>query len=340
MSEMLRPRFKDFPYLLTAIFGGIRVIVYCNSSREALLHFFELVPSTNLQGSYFVNDITLNGDLETRVILFFSNGSNPFLKQIERNTFHLSGPQHEEAFTRQIPHILYVLTEKVRQNIKRECTAHCAAVFVPSLKYSILILGDKGSGKTNTSYSLCKTYGGQLIGNDLVIVGKNKSGVYAHGGSTKFTMRYEIAIGFFPEISPPAGDETSTYFSLGYENKIEIEPEDHGIKIKLDPSPIGLVVRVNVHQLSKKEVITNRISFLQESLKLHENLSRYIRGQTTPLYLSLDGKVRGYFPSLDSSKSAKIRQEICESLFKSSFNYVCAKSPIRAADMIMNEVIK
>lgn len=71
---------------------------------------------------------------------------------------------------------------------------HGAAVYSPKIGKSILIIGDKGSGKTSLVYRLCKTNKMQLIANDIVRVSLSKSGKLYISTSTQFLTIRETAV--------------------------------------------------------------------------------------------------------------------------------------------------
>ncbi|MCC3407949.1 MAG: hypothetical protein JGK17_20620 [Microcoleus sp. PH2017_10_PVI_O_A] len=300
--------------------------------------------TTDLQGiaAFYEEELASVTNQDHSQIILITDAQEPSLVRIDDQTFWLKGHPCKDSFVKHLRHILYTLSESSRQTSKSQCTIHAAAVSIAASDDIILILGDKGSGKTITAYALCHYHSAELVGNDLVILGSDEEGkLYLHGGTTSFTMRRRVAHSFFPDIAPDKVNFSVLPSELlDYESKMVFNPSQFNISVCTDKKYIGLVVRVNVHTLATANSVTKSFSKQIEALRLHENFARYIRGQTTPLSLDGNGRVSGYFPSFDSLNMQTIRNKMVSSLLKSPFFYVTAKSPQESATLIMETYAK
>lgn len=332
---------EEYKYQLSIRQGGITTHVYCSVlSGIDRFKIDHLETTRDLQGIRVfyesnISDVSRQNDSQ---IVLLKESLEPSIAQIDQKTFWLKVSLHQKAFVKNFRHILYTISESSRQRYKSEFTIHAAAVSLSDSDGAILILGDKGSGKTVTAYALCKYHNAELIGNDLVIIGRNKQGrQYLHGGTTRLTIRKHIMHKFFPDIlSEQINDSPSISGGLDYENKIAIDPNLLNISVCTKKKYIALVARVNVHTLATANSVSNVFHKPTEALRLHENFGRYIRGQTTPLMLAADGTISGYFPSFDNSYLQGLRNQIISSLLNSSFFYIRANSPQECAIQIKN----
>ena len=192
---------EEYQYQLTVRQGGIVTRVYTSVSfclRNSDL--VNLKNTTDLQGiaAFYEKELPFVTNQDYSQIVLITDAQEPSLSQIDDQTFWLKGPLCKDGFVKHLRHILYTLSEGSRQASKYQCTIHAAAVSIGGSNSVILILGDKGSGKTITAYALCYYHNAKLVGNDLVIIGMNEQGkLYLHGGTTSFTMRRRIVHSFF-----------------------------------------------------------------------------------------------------------------------------------------------
>lgn len=331
---------EKYQYQLSIRQGGIITHVYISASfclRDSDL--VELKNTIDLQGINVLSDPDradiYKQEHSQRVLI--TDRREPSLTQIEPQTFLLKGNLGQKTFVKNLHHIMYTISEGSRQIFKSECTIHAAAVSLPSSDRAILILGDKGSGKTITTYALCSYYDAELIGNDLVIIGSDKQGKqYLHGGTTNFTFRKYVMGKFFPDLLLEKNNASASISTgIDYESKIMLNPNQLNIPVCVDKKYIALVIRVNVHALAAANSVSKIFDKPTEALRLHENFARYIRGQTTPLVLEKDGTISGHFPSFDSIEMQAMRNKMVNSLLRSNFFYITAQSPQKATDLIM-----
>ncbi len=167
---------------------------------------------------------------------------------------------------------------------------------------AVLILGDKGSGKTSLLRCLVER-GYYPAGDDLVVVGAHPPTVWP---GNRLSRR-----------RPPAG------VSGAYERRI-IEVSDPG-QFWHGSATIGHVVRVNLYPANPTPAMwDNGPDGLQEALRLHENLGRYIRGVATPFYWR-DGVPVLSLPYLDDASCMRTRARIVSLTFGMPIRYLSAR---------------
>ncbi|MGH3624173.1 MAG: hypothetical protein ACRDQ5_20680 [Sciscionella sp.] len=216
-----------------------------------------------------------------------------------------------------LAYLTYTLLERHRQ-LAGMNTVHAAGAAVPS-GGAVLILGDKGSGKTNTLFALAKL-GYRPAGDDLVVLRLSGGGVDLFPGNRSAAVR------------GPAMPDT-----LYYEAKQHVRL-DHQHSFLAAPVPVTHVVRISVHAAAPGVILTKaaRLS-LGERLRLHENLGRYVSGLPTPLTVD-DTGCYGPVLCIDNPACAQMRRDLIEQLGHISFYYLQARSAAEAAQLIAKEV--
>lgn len=249
----------------------------------------------------------------------------PQIEAFSADSFVIHGPTNSEAFIRRLPYLFYNLTERIRQENLGLVTAHAAAVAKNGR--GVLILGDKGSGKTSLMLALCLTQGYEMIGNDSIVLGGKEELVIATG-SHQINVRLPVA----RKLGLPMRDKITSDNKINYEIKFPLLPQDLGIKTANGILPLSVAVRINLHSDNPDFVISNIPSHEVEALRLSENFSRYIRGIPTPLELSNSG-INGHFPDLDTIQLTEFRNKMVNAfLAKESFLYVAGNNPITTAE--------
>jgi hypothetical protein len=289
---------------------------------------FENIRNTQPQ-SVFTESKEIREQLASDNILFILKDSHEssLIETFSPDTFVIHGPTDSEAFIKRLPHLFYNLAERMRQETLGLVTAHAAAVAKDGR--GILILGDKGSGKTSLMLALCLTQGFEMIGNDSIVLGGKEELVIATG-SHQINVRLPVA----RKLNLPMRDTRVVDNKINYEIKFPFLPEELGIKTTDRILPLSAVVRINLHSDNSDFVVSNIPSHEVEALRLSENFSRYIRGIPTPLELSNLG-IRGHFPDLDTIQLTGFRNEIINTLLsKESFLYIAGNNPITTAEKL------
>jgi|GEM_PF-3025135 len=249
------------------------------------------------------------------------------IEVVSPDLFIINGPIDSEGFQDRLPYLFYNLAERARQEKFGLLTAHAAAVSKDGK--GILILGDKGSGKTSLMLALCLTQSYEMVGNDSVILGTRKE-LSVMAGSRQINVRLPVA----KKLSLPLKDEPQREDQIDYEVKSSFLPEELRIRTSESSNPISLVVRINLHSDNPEFVATNVTSSVTEALRLSENFSRYIRGIPTPLELSGTG-IHGYFPDLDTPELTETRNNLVNTLLtQTPYLYVAGNDPTYTAQQL------
>ncbi len=329
MKESLRP--GEIPQRLYSIITGFTCTDIYLSGRKS--HNDVNFPDNferRFPGGLFFADNPLEKVQNTypKVKLTLKHSPNLNLTICNPNCFELLGP-FESIFPR-LPYIAYNISERARQEMLCMSTLHAAAISTPDGR-SLLILGDKGSGKTSLTLALCLNYGFRLIGNDLVLVKNQGDKLFIPSGTQIFDIREGVINSFFPELREWISNQES---NNPYENKISLIPEQIGISPGQDLQGLFAVIRINLHPKNRETKIEEGARRKEEILRLRENLARYIRGLTTPLVLNKEG-FGGYFPSIDSQELSDMRDETIERIISNNFMYVYGDSPKTVVEEIV-----
>ncbi len=250
----------------------------------------------------------------------------------------LSGPFEDQNMSISLPHVIYNLGEFHRQKELRMVSVHAAAMVSPS-GVGVIILGDKGVGKTTTCLTLGIEHGYKLIGNDLIIIQDNEAMPRVIAGSQIIDIR-SVTLEKMPAVSLKLNYKKDNNSRHGREDKITTDPESLGIVVNSKPREIGLVVRVSAHPDVETLTVTGITDPVIERLRLAENMSRYIRGLATPIYVS-NNSIRGYFPSMDDKELTEMRNRMIDTLInKVQFKYILGTTPSSIAEEIVKTIKK
>ncbi|MEV7471892.1 hypothetical protein AB0O20_36220 [Streptomyces kronopolitis] len=202
----------------------------------------------------------------------------------------------------------YTALERARQQMQL-ATVHASAVCGPNGQ-AVLVLGNKGAGKTSTVLALAAR-GFTHMGDDLVVLGERDGTVTVLPGKRTAAVR---------PADPALGDAPKPV--------VELRP------FRDTPAPLGQIVRVTVHPRATEARLTRATPFSgNEYLRLHENLARYISGIPTPLDGIAEAPYGRVWP-LDTPACARWRCHFISLLESSRFDYLYAPDPERAADLI------
>ena len=239
---------------------------------------------------------------------------------VSPETFILKGNIGEESFLKRLPFIFYNLAERKRQEMGM-ITVHAAAVAKDDK--GILIVGDKGAGKTSLMLAFCLNQGFKIIGNDMIVI-SGKENPLLVSGSRQINVRLPVAKTFGLDTSNVNAIKND---GIAYEIKYPFLPADLGIETMYKPVNISAIVRINIHSENPDFVCNQDFQKDTEALRLNENLSRYIRGLPTPLELSSDG-VDGYFPDMDTENLSEFRNLTLKRLLSKQYFYAAGNNPI------------
>ncbi|MBP6891780.1 hypothetical protein KBB92_02525 [Candidatus Shapirobacteria bacterium] len=314
------------PSTIRGSIGSIPFNVYL-SEKKYFSKVTESFRSVSRNNSIVLNENSSEHS-EPTINFFFNDNKSPLIELPTSNTALVSGPLSNENFVNQLPHICYALSEKYRQETLGQISIHASAVEKDG--QGILILGDKGSGKTNFLIALCKNHEYNFVGNDLVVIGaKDKLSLVF--GNHQINVRTGTTKELLPDIFNRYNLDDDG-ISNCYEKKASLYPAELNINCCLKETPLLKIVRINLHNSNPEFRQTRVLSPMRESLRLNEALARYIRGQTTPLMLSSTGEIEGYFPSFDNSELCSFRNNtVYKMLHDTDFSYVSGFDPLMVA---------
>ncbi|UCM88464.1 hypothetical protein [Streptomyces marincola] len=208
-----------------------------------------------------------------------------------------------------LAYVTYTATERARQQQHR-VTVHATALIAPGGR-AVLLLGDKGAGKTSTALALAMR-GWVHAGDDLVVLGEMGDGLAVWPGKPTAAVR------------DPAQP-------LAPKPQYALEP------FATAPAPLAHVVRLAVHPALTTAALTPAVPLpVNERLRLHELLARYISGLPTPLNGVTCIPYGPVWP-LDTPELACWRHHLIGRLAEGRFDYLYAPGPETAADLLIKE---
>jgi len=247
----------------------------------------------------------------------------------EKQRMFVKGPC--EQFEASILYILYAFSEVPRQE-GGSFTLHAAAVSKDS--QATLILGSKRAGKTALAMALCLEYGYNLIGNDVVIVGKLESGQLGILGGDGIFKPRRLTMREFPQYREMITFDSAT---SDFEAKAIVQPERLGVSVEVYPVPLtnSIQIFVDADRATQTKVTLPPHNTLR--LNLYENASRYIRGVTTPIFNG-EGRFMCCLPSFDNLYLAQGRMQLLEQMVREvGVRSVSGGSLIEIADYVENQ---
>lgn len=317
---------EKFVQVGTVEMGLVRCPVYLEPGRDAgWISGLSEEQTGPFYFSFFRGEV-VNGEMPCAP-LFLENSEEVSLGFDSPSGFLIRGPLVDPDFQQRIPHLVYATTEKVRQEELGIVTVH--AVAVSKGNEGLLIVGDKGAGKTSLLLALCLEYGFRVIGNDLVLIQGGQPLTLIAG--TRYLDIRECVIRKFASLS---GFEGHPSPAGPYEGKVRVYPGEIGLATETSLVPITKVVRIRLHDDNDKITCSTDIPVTTELLRLNENFARFIRGVTTPLVIK-DQSISGYFPSFDNLKLARRRNEMIRTLINQTpFYYVSGNNPLETAKIV------
>ncbi|MFZ3475852.1 hypothetical protein ACODT3_41535 [Streptomyces sp. 4.24] len=209
-----------------------------------------------------------------------------------------------------LAYVTYTALERSRQQ-QRMVTVHATALHAPDGQ-AVLLLGAKGAGKTSTALALADR-GWVHAGDDLVVLAED-----GEGGLVVWPGKPTAAI-------------RDPHRPLAPKPQHDLQP------FAADPAPLGWIVRMAVHPSLTTASLTPAVPLsVNERLRLHEMLARYISGLPTPL-TGVDLAPYGPVWPLDTPALARWRSHLITVLEGCRFHYLYAPDPESAADLLTKE---
>lgn len=324
-------------YQLTYKTGYTRILLFSDQNLDKKLEKVQSDIVRRLPGGFDIEmDLSERDGQTPELNILLLNANDPQITFIDRNHYIIRGPCNEGDFIKSLPYVVYNLGEQIRQQELRIYTMHGASVS-NSKSESVLILGDKGSGKTSLCMALGMYHDYRMVGNDLILIqdssDDNKTFLNIIDGNKIFDVRTGVLTTFFSELVPKVGFQSG---QTSYESKISFYPEDLNVPLEEKHTKMKGVVRINIHPANLQNTVTPydiSTTSPNEVLRLRENLGRYIRGQTTPLLIK-DSEPKGVFPSIDTERLEQDRNVLIRRLLYSPFIYLSANNPADAATIV------
>lgn len=178
----------------------------------------------------------------------------------------------------------------------------------------VLILGERGDGKTSVCLGLGRKHGYKLIANDLAMLGYNQQNdqVEVHDGTKIFGLRLSAIRGRFDELLCLYKDATKESWTT----KVFVTPSEVGIETDVTVKPVRSVFMVHIDSTGTDKFSAHQMDDLWIRNYLYENFSRYIRGTAIIAFGSQSREPLGYLPSLDQQQFHDKRLQLIEYLIK------------------------
>lgn len=319
---------EGYPYIGTASTGLVACDIFSgqrNGLKEWLIQFSKGLSQQEQDAFTFRFRVCEQVDTDlSRARIVLADKEQVSVKFDPSGSFLIEGPLRETDFRQRLPYLMYTMGERVRQETLGIVTVHGAAASKEGK--GVLILGDKGAGKTSTLLGLVLENGYKVIGNDLVLVQGDPLMLVA--GSHAIDIR-DCVLSKFNRLSHMGG--TDNQAAGPYERKTRLFPKNIGVLVEENPVPLSMTVRVNLHEGNTQLICLRELPVLTEILRLNENFSRYIRGITTPVQIN-KGQIAGYYPSLDTQELCEMRNAMINRLINERpFYYVFASNPSEIA---------
>ncbi|MFD7580957.1 hypothetical protein [Kitasatospora sp. NPDC059817] len=216
---------------------------------------------------------------------------------------------HDSAVSASLAYLTYTALERVRQR-RGKVTVHATALVPPDGR-AVLLLGDKGAGKTTTALALAER-GWVHAGDDLVVLAEEDGG--------------QVAV--WP--GKPTAAVREPHAPLAPKHVLDLAP------FAASPAPLGWVVRLAVHPGRTSALRPAVPLSVNEGLRLHELLTRYLSGLPTPL-AGVGAVPYGPVWPLDAPALARWRSHLISRLAAGRFDYLYAPDAHAAAELLAKE---
>ncbi|MEU3227439.1 hypothetical protein ABZ695_30310 [Streptomyces sp. NPDC006976] len=227
--------------------------------------------------------------------------------RLDGQTVHLN-LLHRAARTSTLAYVTYTALERARQQ-RQMLTLHANTLVTPS-GHGILLLGNKGAGKSSVALAL-GSRGWTHAGDDLSVLAEEAPDVLILPGKPTAAVRSD---------DPSLWQAPKPVITLAPLLRV--------------PVPLVGIIRLTVHPAVPRPLITDATPFsANEQLRLHEALARYISGLPTPLTGPAGAPYGPVWP-LDDPSLARWRTHLIARLEQHPYSYLHAPGPQTAADLI------
>ncbi|MGA5819926.1 hypothetical protein ACPC54_18940 [Kitasatospora sp. NPDC094028] len=227
-------------------------------------------------------------------------------------TVQIRLPQNIAASS-SLAYVTYSALERARQQ-QGKVTVHATALFAPGGQ-AVLLLGDKGAGKTTTALALAAR-GWVHAGEDLVVLAEDP----------------DERVAVWP--GKPTAAIRDLHAPLAPKPAVDLTPFAAG------PASLGWIVRLAIHPVHPAASLKSALPLsVNETLRLHELLARHVSGLPTPL-AGVGTVPYGPVWPLDSPALARWRSHLITRLATYRFDYLHAPDAASAADLLVKEATR
>lgn len=290
------------PFVCSVRIGGQSVNVF--SDFSGFLHFF-----TGNEVSYPMDipgwEVSSIERQEDPSIFYYPARDTEFSYLTEQKVFVIKGRIEDFEDGQALAYASFWLSEAERQR-GSVFTVHAAALSMNDK--GILLVGDRGSGKTSITLGLLERFDGQLAANDLTILryDTNEGQAFLEGGSKMLRLRFASIKSRFPHLLSFFADKND---DAPWLSKALVDPKQLGISVIEESKLLSTAFTVHLDSDPNEPLIVTRLSGIEVQFELYENLSRIIRGSAISVFGS-DKNILGYMPSLDDEDTHKKRVEL------------------------------
>ncbi len=309
---------KDTNFLCSVYLGTEGVNIYADSKE-----FLHLLRKRGLYSYIPGWHVSFSKDRKNIRSTLYLRSSDTAAIRLKKRFALVTGKTEELSYGDTIPYLIQYLTERERMKRSR-FTIHGAAVAKDG--NGILILGKQGSGKTSVAITLCREYGYNLVGNDLVTIGTEGNVGHLYNGTKVFRLRmstikhYNRDLRRFFLTSTKGKDEWTTTAS--------IRPVALGIGIQKSPVPIKKIVYVHLMNDPESILLATTPDLLFSRVYLHQNFSAYIKGAMITPLIGKSLNYCGYLPSLDNQRFHNARKKLIDWIIGNP-NYKYVSGPMK-----------
>ena len=299
---------REKNYLCTLYSGQFTVDIFSPSALayDSLAHdneaYAPFIPGYKCKRVNPSSDFQIIHDLANEIT---------FSVNAKQNRMSISCPESFVEGGRLLAYLAVVLFEVQRQTCGM-MMAHAAAVAKDSK--AVLLLGERGDGKTSVAIGLCQKHGYKLLSNDITIIGYDSGILQVHDGTRVIGLRYAAIREKYPELIRLFKDDLRSKNS--WTNKVFVTANTVGINIEEGTHECTNVILVHLDCKGTDELSIEEYTGSRPQLMLYENFSRNIRTVSLPLIGGNSFGHLGYMPSFDCIEFHNKRVALINHIFE------------------------
>lgn len=246
---------------------------------------------------------------ESRII-YLPSDEPKFIYDENQKTMVIQAPKGDISDGQALAYISYWMSEGQRQR-ERSFTMHAASVSINGR--GVLLIGDRGAGKTSLMLGLAQKYPTKLIANDLTIISHNpeQKQILLEEGSKMIRLRLRSVLSRFPNLLPQFPDT----LGAAWTTKVLVNPEQLGVELEDQITVLSRAFIIHLSNIEDEDIIVKRSEGIVPYFELYENLSRIIRGSGVSIFGSNEN-ILGYIPSLETEQTHNNKTDLLNYLIK------------------------